>query len=91
LYSFDSAIIEDLSAVSSLYVKGQPWKKSDRDSFPNISFSGDGATRKSLPNYRKLFAILLSPTRPSKDGPESVKMAIFHVMMIGDRVDLWQY
>jgi hypothetical protein len=79
---FDALVIEDLSAVSSIHIQSQSWTKSNRDSLSNISLSRDVATRRSLLNYRQLFAILLSPIRLSKDGSESSKMTILPVMMI---------
>jgi hypothetical protein len=57
-HSFDAPIIEDLSSLSSLDLQSQSWRKSNRDSFANISLSRDGATKRSLPNARQLPAIL---------------------------------
>jgi hypothetical protein len=81
-YSFDRPIIESLSAIWSVYVKSQSWTKPNRDLWLNISSSRDEAIKKSLPNYKPLLAVSLSPTRLSRDGSESSKMAISHVTSI---------
>jgi hypothetical protein len=90
-YSSNVLIIVNLPVVSSRYVTDQSWRKSNRDSWSNISLSGDGATKRSPLSYRQVSMILLCPTRLSKDGSESSKMAIYPVMTIRVMVDPCQY
>jgi hypothetical protein len=81
-YSSNALIIVNLPVPSSLYVTSPSSMKSNRDSLSNISSSRDGATKRSPLSYRKLSRILPCPTGLSKDGSESSKMAILHVMTI---------
>jgi hypothetical protein len=90
-YSSIVLIILNLSVVPSLSVTSQSWRKSNKDSLSNISFSRDGATKGSPMNYRQRSTILLCPARVSKDGSESSKLAIYPVMTIRILVDPSQY
>jgi hypothetical protein len=60
-YSSNVLVIVNLPVISSLYVTTQSWTKSNRDSLSNISFSRDGATKRSPLSYRQSSTIVICP------------------------------
>jgi hypothetical protein len=90
-YSSNVLIIVNLPVGSTPHVSSQSWTKSNRDSLSNISLSRDGTTKRSPLSYRQLSTIVICPARPSKDGSEGSKMAIYSVMTILVLVDPSQY
>jgi hypothetical protein len=90
-YSSNVLIIVNLPVVSGLYVTTGSWTKSNKDSLSNISLSRDKATKRSPLSYKQPSTILLYPGQLSKDGSESSKMAIHHLMTIRVLVDPSRY